>query len=422
MPKEIFILGKPNVGKSSLFNSLIGKQLALVQNEPGLTVDVRKKKVIFFEKEYYLYDTAGISDEDSDLNIKIKSITFKNISQSALVLFIIDGKEGINKEDYFIVDLLRKIRNRIILLVNKCEGKINPFVIEDCFKFGLGRPFKVSAAHNQGIQNLKIYINEIFASKEVTFSSKKENPLSNSIAIVGQTNSGKSTLLNSLVRQEISVTNEKPNLTRDPVESKLTIDNLVFRIFDTAGISVSSGKKDELQKISEYESNRKIRLSEIILILLDINNYWEKKNKKLIDRVLREKRTTIIVINKIDMKKHFSKKFIKEKIFELLPDTTGMPIYFISAKKKIGISQLREGIRDIHGSLDIRISTSSLNKWLEKAIKLLPPALHKGREVKLKYISQVNTKPPKFKIFSNFPDAIMKNYKRYLNKELKKKL
>ena len=159
MLKEIFIIGKPNVGKSSLFNSLANKKLALVQNEPGVTIDLRKKRVNFFEREYFLFDSAGITNEKNILSKQLTSLTIKTVSNSALILFVIDGKLGINEDDFFVCDLIRKLKNEKILVINKCEGKLNPFIKTDLFKLGLGEPVFVSSAHNSGIQELRLKIN-----------------------------------------------------------------------------------------------------------------------------------------------------------------------------------------------------------------------------------------------------------------------
>ena len=420
MLNEIFIIGKPNVGKSSLFNSFVEKKLALVQNIPGVTVDIRKKKINFFANDYVIFDSAGISNNSNWFSKEIRSFTINNITESAIILFVIDGKQGIDNDDFLVCKLVRKLKNQKILVINKSEGRLDPYIKTDCFKLGLGDPVFVSSAHNIGIDELKLEIDKFIPkknNKNEVFENKK---IEHSIAIVGQTNSGKSTLLNCFGEKKIAITSEKPNLTRDPVESNIQINDLYFRIFDTAGLSTSYKKKDHIQKLSEYETKRKIRLSETILIILDINNYWEKKNRQIINSVIKESRATILVINKIDTIKNFSEQYIKEQISLLLPQTKEMPTFFISAKKKIGIEKLKNGILDFLNLWVRRINTAKLNKWLGETVNVNPPALKSGKEVKLKYITQISSKPPKFKIFSNFPDSINESYKRFLIRELKK--
>ena len=279
MLNEIFIIGKPNVGKSSLFNSLVEKKLALVQNIPGVTVDIRKKRINFLENDYVVFDSAGISNESNFFSKEIRSFTINNIPESAIILFVIDGKQGIDNEDFLVCKLVRKLKNQKILVINKSEGRLNPFIKTDCFKLGLGDPVFVSSAHNIGIHELKLEIDKFIPKKNNKNEVFENIKIEHSIAIVGQTNSGKSTLLNSIVDKKIAITSKEPNLTRDPVESNLQISDLYFRIFDTAGLSTNFKKKEHIQKLSEYETKRKIRLSETILIMLDINNYWEKKKQ-----------------------------------------------------------------------------------------------------------------------------------------------
>ena len=420
MLKEIFIIGKPNVGKSSLFNSLANKKLALVQNEPGVTIDLRKKRVNFFEREYFLFDSAGITNEKNILSKQLTSLTIKTVSNSALILFVIDGKLGINEDDFFVCDLIRKLKNEKILVINKCEGKLNPFIKTDLFKLGLGEPVFVSSAHNSGIQELRLKINSKFDSDKNHDQKFEDKKADHSIAIIGKTNSGKSTLINCFTNKLTSITGDKPNLTRDPVESDLMIKDVNFKIFDTAGLLSSYKENEEIHRLSEFETKRKMRLSEIILIILDINNYWEKRNKQIINSVVKESRATIIVINKIDTIKDYSENHIKNQISLLVPQTKKMPIFFVSAKKKIGINELKDGIFKFLSCWKTRINTAKLNKWLLETVEINPPAMKNNRKVKLKYITQINSRPPKFKIFSNFPESIKESYKKYLIRELKK--
>ena len=340
MLNEIFIIGKPNVGKSSLFNSFVEKKLALVQNIPGVTVDIRKKKINFFENDYVIFDSAGISNNSNWFSKEVRSFTINNITESAIILFVIDGKQGIDNDDLLVCKLVRKLKNQKFLVINKSEGRLDPFIKTDCFKLGLGDPVFVSSAHNIGIHELKLEIDKFIPKKNNKNEVYENKKIEHSIAIVGQTNSGKSTLLNCFGDKKIAITSEKPNLTRDPVESNIQINDLYFRIFDTAGLS------------------------------------------------------TI---------KNFSEQYIKEQISLLLPQTKEMPTFFISAKKKIGIEKLKNGILDFLNLWVRRINTAKLNKWLGETVNVNPPALKSGKEVKLKYITQISSRPPKFKIFSNFP-------------------
>ena len=419
MTDEIIILGKPNVGKSSIFNSIIGKSLALVENHPGITRDLRKKKINFLGIEYILVDSAGISDQSDDFNKEIINQTLNSIKNSRLVLFVIEGNNQLTIEDYKIIEVIRKHKIPKILVVNKSESKLSHSIDEDCNKIGFGNPEYVSAEHKIGIINLKLRINSVIKGENHKELTEKKQ-FDHTIAIVGKTNTGKSTLLNSLKGEKISITGKSPNLTRDPVETSVIWRNINFKIFDTAGISGNTNNLEKIDRMSIYESKRKIRLSEIIILILDINNYFEKFNFKLIRSIVNESRCLIIVINKIDTIKDFSEKVIKNQIYNLFPQIRKTPIFFISAEKKIGLKKLMNGIISFLPSWNKRIETNKLNQWLRKITLKNPPPLHNGREIKLKFITQINVKPPKFVIFSNFPEALKESYKRFLINELKK--
>ena len=418
MSNEIFILGKPNVGKSSLFNVLIGKQLAIVEDLPGLTVDVRKKKVNFFDKNFIITDSAGLTKKKNELSKKILSHTLSSISEKALIIFVVDGKSGLDKEDFEISKIIRKLKNKKILVINKCDAKINPFIVNESQKFGYGEPFKISAAHRDGIDILKFEISKMFSHETYPDNIEK---IDHSISIVGQSNTGKSTLLNSLKGTNVAMTDNTPNLTRDPVETELVLDNLNFKIFDTAGFSESVTKRTSIQRKAIFETQRRIRLSQLILIVLDINNYWHKNNRKIIQQIVNESRCIIIVINKIDTINEFEKEHIKTQIYKLIPKIDNTPIFFVSAIKRKGLKSLKEGITKFLPNWGKKITTKKLNRWLSDVQNFNPPPLNKGKEVKLKFVIQTSNNPPKFKIFSNYPDSIRESYKTFLINNLKKK-
>ena len=286
---KVIILGKPNVGKSCLFNAISEKNFALVKNYSGLTRDLKRIKINFLGKTYSLIDSAGIqktSSKDTDLNQKILELTMSEIYNSNLILFVVEGNKQFTYEDLEIVKLLRRLKTKKLLIVNKSEGKLFPSIESDIKKIGLGAPLFVSAEHKIGITDLKLKIDsEIPEQFENIHESYKKLP-DHSIAIVGKTNTGKSTLLNSLVGKKLSVTSNLPHVTRDPVEANLVWKNLNFRLFDTAGMTRLKNKTEKINLISINETKRKIRLSEVIILLIDINNYFEKFNYQIIKIII----------------------------------------------------------------------------------------------------------------------------------------
>ncbi|MBD22076.1 MAG: ribosome biogenesis GTPase Der [Alphaproteobacteria bacterium] len=417
MTKKIIIFGKPNVGKSSLLNSFLGKQVAVVNNYEGLTRDLKEIKLKIYENTYTVVDSPGITSCNSLIEKKIKKKTILSLEKCNLILLVIDGKKNLTSEDLEIFKIIRKSKKKTLLVFNKTEGKFNETTLNECKNLGFGLPIKISTAHMQGIDHLKHIISEILPS------SNNENDLEEvkklSIAIVGKTNSGKSTLLNSLKGENLSITGDLPNLTRDAVET--TIKNNLFesRIIDTAGFNKSRSGEHNINYLFAEQTKKKIRLSRVILVLMDIDDYFERIHSKIINLVYEENRCIILAVNKIDEKKNIAEKAIINKIYSLTPQIRGLPIYFISAKKKIGLDSLILGIKKQYDTWNKRISTGKLNSWLQMLIKKNPPPLYNGKLIKLKYIVQVSTSPPKFNIFLNFRDVLKNQYKRFIENKLK---
>ncbi len=418
MSNKVIILGKPNVGKSSLFNVMLGKKMAIEHNFSGLTRDLKYKKITAFDKNFDLIDSPGIFKPNSAIEKKIQEKNNNFLKKCNLIIFVIDGKEPLTTQDYDVVRRIRKSGKKIILVINKSEGKLDAKILNDSFNLGLGDPVMVSASHNQGIDQLLLTITEKLPEGIIEDEDLEKFDIS--IAIVGKTNSGKSSILNVLKGEEISLTGEIPNLTRDSVETFIKTKNIKLKIIDTAGFTKTKIKDNLVEKLSIDITKKKIRLSKFILIVIDIEDYFEKLHSKIIKLVYEENRCMFLLINKIDKIKNYSKKNIIERIFNLNPRIKGVPIYFVSAKEKIGFDSLIEGINSQIKLWSRRISTGRLNNWLNMIMKKNPPPMHRGNIVKLKFIMQVNTSPPKFNIFMNYPEVLKDPYKRYLENNLKK--
>ena len=417
--KSVIIVGKPNVGKSSLFNALIKKNLALVNRTPGYTRDLKKKTAIIHNREITLVDSPGIFESNESIDKKIVSNAISEINSCDLILLLFDAKEKFNNDDYKIIEKVRKLKKEKIIILNKTEGKFDSNIIEDTKKLGLGTPILISAAHMIGINDVK---DEIFDKLELNKTSEiDDSELSEklSVAIVGKTNSGKSTLVNTLKGESVSITGDLPNLTRDAVETFVKKENIDFKIIDTAGFTKDFNAIKTFNKIFIDQTKKKIRLSKIILILMDIDDYFERLHSRIIRLVYDDNRCMVLVINKIDKYKKISELLIKEKIYNLNPQIRGLPISFISAQKGIGIHSLMQSIKTQSVVWQKRISTGKLNVWLTNLIKKNPPPLHKGRSIKFKYITQANSSPPKFNIFVNLSNAIKLDYKRFIENNLR---
>ncbi len=417
MPAKIIILGKPNVGKSSLFNVMLKKNIAIVDDHPGLTRDIRKKKIKLWDKDCELIDSPGFCDSSNEINQKIRDFTAEYSKLSDVILLVFDGRSDLCSDDHEIISLSRKLNKPILTVINKTEGKFYQKLIDILNKMGLGEVLTVSATHNQSIDQLKWKIYSLI--RDLNFSDKEINDLDDlTVAIVGKTNSGKSTIFNLLNKKKLALTGSQTNLTRDSIESRIRINNLDFKMFDTAGFSKNN--REKINKLSTNQTLKKIRLCKVIIIVFDINNYYEKINSKIVNQVFSENRCNILLVNKVDSIKVFQKKEILKHIHYLNPQLKGVPVLFVSARENYGFETLHSLISKQLESWNKKIKTNELNNWLLKVMIENPPPLKNGKVVKLKYISQVSNSPPKFNIFSNFPESLNNQYKRYISNKLKR--
>ncbi len=417
MSAKIIILGKPNVGKSSLFNVILKKNIAIVDDCPGLTRDIRKKKIRLWDRYCELIDSPGLSGSSNTTEKKIRDNTIEYSKLADVIVLVFDGRADLASEDFEIISLSRKFNKPILTVINKTEGKFSQNIMDSINNKGLFEVLAVSATHNQSIDQLKWKIYNLI--KDLDFSDKDQNNFDDlSIAIVGKTNTGKSTIFNLINKKKLALTGSQPNLTRDSVETSARIHNLNFKMFDTAGFSKKS--REKVQKLSTNQTLKKIRLCKIIIIVFDINNYFEKINSKIVSQVYSENRCYILLVNKVDSIKELQKKEVLIHIHELNPQLNGVPVLFVSAKENTGFKTLHSVISKQLESWHKKIKTNKLNDWLLKVMIENPPPLKNGRIVKLKYISQVSTSPPKFNIFSNYPSSINNQYKRYISNKLKR--
>ena len=313
MTNNIIIVGKPNVGKSSLFNALVKKNLALVDNTPRYTRDIKKKNFVLFDQEVTLIDSPGLFEPKDKIEEKIIRYTTDQISKSDLILLVFNAKEELSNDDHRLVSLIRRCEKKKIIVLNKTEGNFNSNIISDIEKFGFGLPILISSAHMKSIDILEEKILQNLELKKSIKESQSDISERVSIAIVGKTNSGKSTLMNSISGQDVAITGNKPYLTRDAVEITIQRKKLNFKIIDTAGFSKDLSGSKKLNNHFIDQTKKKIRLSQMILIVMDIDDYFERLHSRIIRLVYDENRCMLIVINKIDKCKKIYEEAVKKK-------------------------------------------------------------------------------------------------------------
>ena len=420
MSETLAIIGRPNVGKSTLFNRLIGKKLALVANEPGITRDYRTEKLNIKNNSYELIDTAGIEELSKDSISKItKDSSLNAINKSDIILFVIDSRNSLTLDDYSLASIVRKSGKKVILIANKCEGSsIKQGEIES-YSLGFGDPLSISSEHNLGISELQNYIIEN-SSINTEFENEENNI--KKIAILGRPNSGKSTLINQLIGESRQIVGPEAGLTRDSIPLFFNWNSINYQIWDTAGIRKKSKVLEHAEKLSVMSSLNATEESQIVILMIDSERGFEKQDANIANIIESEGKPFVIAVNKWDLAKNKKekKKEIEEKIEEFLPQIGKISIAYISAQKDQGIDKLMQLSERLDKISDRRLTTSELNEFLIEISSRHPHPNKNGRPVKIKYITQPKVRPSHFIIFSNYPNYIKESYKRYLINEIRK--
>ena len=427
---KIAIVGRPNVGKSTFFNRIVGEKKAIVSNISGLTQDRQYSRAKLLDLEFELIDTAGVEGlfEDRNLNNYIFQ-TKEAIKDADLIIFMTDVSTGILPLDYTISKSIRKFNKKIIHIANKADIRKQKLNLDEVKKIGFGDALLVSSEHNIGFNDLYYSLNSIILKKQHSIkneinsisSNKKENKKIK-VCFIGKPNTGKSTLINKIIGKDRLITGEKPGLTRDSIETPFFKDEVEYVLTDTAGMRKKSKIIHIIEKKSVNQSLSSIRDSDICLLLIDANHNIQKQDLLIANRVLDSGRGLIIVLSKWDLiedKKNI-KHFIDDKIKHSLSQTKDVKVVKISAITGFGINNLINEISNIYDLLGKRISTSTLNKWFFSTISQNPAPLVSGKVNSLKYISQVGIKPPSFIIFCSYPKKIPKSYSKYIYNCLKK--
>jgi GTP-binding protein len=430
MSFTIAIVGRPNVGKSTLFNRLAGKRLALVDDQPGLTRDRREAEASVGGRMVRLIDTAGLEDGDAGLTARMREQTKAAIDQADLVVFLIDARAGIIGADETFGDLVRSSGKAVILAANKCEGRAaDPGVLE-AYALGLGEPMRISAEHGTGLSDLVEAIEQLYGEAEPLAPDMEEDadgveprgpeyPLR--IAIVGRPNVGKSTLVNSLLGEERLITGPEAGITRDAIAVELDWNGRPLRLFDTAGLRRKMRMEGKAEELSVGDTLRAIRFAEVVVLLLDVEQPFEKQDLQIADLIVQEGRALVIALNKWDLVRDPVSRLteLRETCERLLPQIRGVPLVPISGLSGRGLDKLVAAVFAIEEMWNRRLPTRALNKWLHEAVEAHPPPAASGRRIKLRYMTEANARPPTFILFCSQPNALPDSYTRYLVNSLR---
>ncbi|WP_017196397.1 ribosome biogenesis GTPase Der [Bartonella birtlesii] len=447
MSLTIAIVGRPNVGKSTLFNRLVGQKLALVDDMPGVTRDRRIHAGKLQDLRFDVIDTAGLEEAgDHTLEGRMRSQTKVAIDQADLVLFMFDAKSGITPSDLNFASLVRKSGKPIVLVANKTESRAAKGGEYEAWSLGLGEPCPISAEHGLGLTDLRDAIMEAVGREYALESNNEEECIAVQlssvgddvkdfqeegliydedkpirIAIAGRPNTGKSTLINSILKQERLLTGPEAGLTRDSISVDWEWRGRHIKLFDTAGLRRKSKIQEKLEKLSVADTLRAIRFAEVVVIVFDATAPFEKQDLQIADLVIREGRVPLIAFNKWDLIENSQVTLIDlhEKCSRLLPQVRGLRAIPLSGQYGQGINKLMENIMTMHRVWNRRISTAKLNQWLETAVAYRPPPAVSGRRLKVKYITQIKTRPPGFMLSCSRPKVMPQSYLRYLTNGLR---
>ncbi|MBP1805553.1 ribosome biogenesis GTPase Der [Rubellimicrobium aerolatum] len=446
MSFTLAIVGRPNVGKSTLFNRLVGRKLALVDDQPGVTRDLREGQARLGPLKFTVIDSAGLEEAtDDSLQGRMRRLTERAVEQADVCLFVIDARQGVTATDEVFADILRKKNAHVIVAANKAEGRAGEGGYLEAFSLGLGEPIRLSAEHGEGMEDLLSALLPIVDEFEARAAlAAEEAPATDvdlgwsgeeteedaeapedwrpsearplQIAVVGRPNAGKSTLINAILGEERLLTGPEAGITRDAISVPTTWGGTPVRVFDTAGMRKRAKISDKLEKLSVSDGLRAVRFAEVVVILLDVEIPFEQQDLRIADLAEREGRAVVIAVNKWDLatEREARLQALKEQFERLLPQLRGAPLITVSARTGRGLDRLHDAIVKAHEVWNRRVPTAQLNRWLLGMTEAHPPPAPGGRRIRMRYMTQVKARPPAFVVMTTHPQDVPASYERYL--------
>ncbi|MGD0864288.1 MAG: ribosome biogenesis GTPase Der [Rhizomicrobium sp.] len=424
MPLAVAVVGRPNVGKSTLFNRLAGKQLAIVHDTPGVTRDRQDALAQLGSLSVRLIDTAGFDiGVPGSLSMRMTDQTLSAIKEADVCLFVVNARDGVTTGDEIIAESLRRSGKPVVLVANKCDVELD---LSEFYALGLGEPIGVSAVHNLGTDEIvdalePFGVEEEAAPEEPEPAEEIDRPLK--LAIVGRPNVGKSSLFNRMLGEERSLTGPEAGLTRDSIAATWTVDGRTIQLHDTAGLRKRArAAGEELEQLAVQSALTAIRFAECVIVVVDATAPFEKQDLTIVDMVAREGRAIVFALNKWDQIEAPAGAItaLKKHLDHLLPQISGAPLVGISALTGEGIDRILPAVLEADAAWNTRVPTAQLNRFLAAALSIHPtPAIH-GRRVRIRYMTQAKSRPPTFALFGTQLDGLPESYLRYLQNELRK--
>jgi GTP-binding protein len=423
----VAIVGRPNVGKSTLFNRLVGKRLALVDDQPGVTRDRREGEAQLYDLSFRVIDTAGLEEAaPGSLAGRMSRQSEAAASQAAVILFLIDARAGLTPTDRHFARWLHKLGRPVVLVANKCEGREAELLAAEAHALGLGEPIELSAEHGLGLADLHEVLQRFIAPTEEAEpdedaeGAEEEGPIT--LAVVGRPNVGKSTLVNRLLGEERLLTGPEPGITRDAITVELRYKDRALRLVDTAGLRKRAKVDDKVEKLAGADTKRALNFAQVVILLVDATQPLERQDLNIAEQVIEEGRALVLAVNKWDLIEEGPKqlKLIRERVERALSRARGLPVVTLSALQGRKLDRLLDACLAAYAVWNRRIATAELNRWLGAVAAEHPPPAPQGRRIRLKYMTQTKTRPPTFALFASQSKLLPADYLRYLENDLRR--